>query len=562
MQRGKIVAGALGNCVHVAGVSGFLALAQEAGYQTVFLGPAIAVERFADAVAEHNPEVVGVSYRLTPAVVPSLLAELRTALERRGLLAGRRFLFGGTPPTAAAAERAGWFERTFTGFEATGEILAFLKGESTTDTATDTTAGVVERCERGAPYPLLRHHFGLPSVDDTVQGIREIALSRMVDVISIAPDQNAQESFFRPEVMDPALDGAGGVAVRTPQDLRQMHRASRCGNHPLLRIYSGTRDLLMWARLSSETIRNAWAAIPLCWYSRLDGRSNRGVAEAIAENRETMGWYALRGTPVEINEAHHWSLREAPDAVAVAMAYLAAYNARSVGVRHYIAQYMLNTPVGTCGATDLAKMLAKVEMIESLHTGTFTTLRQVRAGLLHFSPDLDVAKGQLAASTMLSLALKPHIIHVVGYTEGDHAARPAEVIESCKIVRGVLRNALFGLPDMAGDPRVQGRKRELVAEAHQILHAIGALGAGCADPLTEPEVIARAIRLGVLDAPQLRGNPAACGRVITRTLGGAVYAVDPETGRVLSEAERLRRVLGAPARGRIVARTGEALVDG
>ncbi|HOJ22917.1 MAG TPA: methionine synthase, partial [Armatimonadota bacterium] len=91
-----------------------------------------------------------------------------------------------------------------------------------------------------------------------------------------------------------------------------------------------------------------------------------------------MRWYAERGLPVEVNEAHHWSLREAHDAVAVAMAYLAAYNARSVGVRHYIAQYMFNTPAGTYAAMDLAKMLAKIELIESLHTEQFTTYRQVR----------------------------------------------------------------------------------------------------------------------------------------------------------------------------------------
>ena len=36
-----VVAGALGECVHVAGVTNFLRLAEEAGWQTVFLGPAV-----------------------------------------------------------------------------------------------------------------------------------------------------------------------------------------------------------------------------------------------------------------------------------------------------------------------------------------------------------------------------------------------------------------------------------------------------------------------------------------------------------------------------------------
>ncbi|HOQ29260.1 MAG TPA: cobalamin B12-binding domain-containing protein, partial [Armatimonadota bacterium] len=123
-RRAKVLAGALGNCVHVAGVSGFLALAEEAGYDALFLGPAIPPARFAEAVAEHDPEIVGISYRLTPEVLPGLLTELHAELEARGLMQGRRFVFGGTPPTASVALETGWIERAFTGFETTEEVIA------------------------------------------------------------------------------------------------------------------------------------------------------------------------------------------------------------------------------------------------------------------------------------------------------------------------------------------------------------------------------------------------------------------------------------------------------
>jgi hypothetical protein len=269
--------------------------------------------------------------------------------------------------------------------------------------------------------------------------------------------------------MDPALDGAGGVPIRTREDLIRIYEASRTGNYPLLRIYSGTRDLIKWAEMALETINNAWAAIPLCWYNALDGRSTRAPEEAIAQNQAAMRWYAERGIPVEVNEAHHWSMRDAHDTLSVVMAYLAAYNARAMGVKHYIAQYMFNSPPSMYGSMDLAKMLAQMEMIESLHGDEFVSMRQVRAGLLHFSPDLQTAKGQLAASTVLALALQPHIIHVVGFCEGDHAATADDVIESCQIVRGVLRNCLFGMPEMGADPKVQERKQELIAEAEVLL---------------------------------------------------------------------------------------------
>ncbi len=538
-----VIAGALGNCVHVAGIVKFLSIAERLGYQTEFLGAAVPVEKFVEEIRARDPDLVGISYRLTPEVAGRLLEDLRWRLEKEGL-ADRRFVFAGTPPVCAVAEQQGWFERCFSGLEEPEEVAAYLKGERVSAEPEDFGSTQLARLEKKKPYPLLRHHFGLPSLEDTIEGVRRIAEAKVLDVISLGPDQNAQESFFRPEEMDPALDGSGGVPLRTREDLVRIYQASRTGNYPLLRIYSGTRDLIKWAELALETINNAWGAIPLCWYNALDGRSKRTPEEAIAENQAAMRWYAERGIPVEVNEAHHWSMRDSHDTLSVVMAYLAAYNARAMGVKHYIAQYMFNSPPSMYGGMDLAKLLAQMEMVESLHGEDFVSMRQVRAGLLHFSPDPQVAKGQLAASTVLALGLRPHIIHVVAFCEGDHAATADDVIESCHIVRGVLRNCLFGMPDPTADPKVQERKEELLAEAEVLLTALRTLGAGEEDPLISPRVLAEAIRLGVLDAPHLKGNPFAAGRLETRTVDGALRAVDPETKRVLKESERLRALPG------------------
>jgi hypothetical protein len=161
---------------------------------------------------------------------------------------------------------------------------------------------------------------------------------------------------------------------------------------------------------------------------------------------------------------------------------------------------------------------------------------------MSYPVDPDYAKGQLAASVYLQMALKPSIVHVVGYVEAHHAAAPEEVIESCKMARKVISNCLYGIPDMTTDPEVQRRKDELVEEAMVIVEAIKRLGRGKAkDPLTDPDVLARAVKIGLLDAPQLKGNPFACGQVRTRIINGANYAVDEE-GNILSEKERVRRI--------------------
>jgi hypothetical protein len=59
-------------------------------------------------------------------------------------------------------------------------------------------------------------------------------------------------------------------------------------------------------------------------------------------------------------------------------------------------------------------------------------------------------------------------------------------------------------------------------------------------------VLAEAIRLGVLDAPHLKGNPYAAGLLETRAVNGAIYPVHPETKQILTEADRLRSLPGLP----------------
>src|SRR5690554_3116653 len=547
----KIVGATLGHCVHVAGVLNFLRLAEACGYQTTFLGVGRSEQELIGALREEDPEYLAVSYRLTPEVARNLFASLKNSLQEAGLL-HKKLLFGGTPPVAAEARKSGLFTGIFSGEEEEAEIIAFLKGQAADGKGEKRkpAATLVERIEEKAPYPLLRHHFGLPSLEETIAGVDRLATAGVLDVISLGPDQNAQESFFRPEEMDPAQDGAGGVPIRREEDLIALYRASRRGNFPLLRCYSGTRDLILWGEMTARTIKNAWGAVPLFWYNRLDGRSNRPLREAIAENQKAMAWYAAQGIPLEVNEAHHWSLRGAPDSVAVAAFYLAAYNAKKAGVRDYVAQLMLNTPPGTSGAMDLGKCLAKIALIERLAGPDFRIHRQIRAGLASLSVKPAVAKGQLAASTLMGLALKPEIIHVVAFCEADHAATPDEIIESCGIVQGVLKNSIFDAPDLAADPAVQARRDKLIGEAELLLETIQALARPESDDsLTNPVILQEAVRIGLLDAPQLKGNPEAAGRVRTGIINGACRALSADGRRVLSEEERLQQAVNGRLHG-------------
>ena len=399
-------------------------------------------------------------------------------------------------------------------------------------------------CIRDRPYPVIRHHFGRPSLNETIEGIKKISSSRLLDIISIGPDQNTQEFFFHPEKMDKKQDGAGGVPLRSIEDFKSLYTASRTGNYPLLRCYSGTNNIIKMAEVLRDSINNAWCAIPLCWYNELDNRSNRKLEESIAENQLVMKWHAERNIPVEVNESHHWSLRYSPDSIAVAAAYLAAYNAKKMGVKVYISQYMFNTPSETSFIMDLAKMLAKIELIESLHDNNFITLRQTRTGLYSYPPDYDESKGQLASSVLLQMQLNPDILHVVAYCEANHAAKPEDIIESVKIAGKVIDNYLYSCPDMKLDENVRLRKEELVKDAELILDKIKMLDKEkrYKDPLISPAIISRAIKTGVLDAPHLCGVKAAKGTIRTMFVNGKNITVD-ENNKPVTEEERLNSII-------------------
>ena len=537
-----IIGAAIGSCVHVGGLYHFLKLAESEGYKTISFGPAVSIKRLVSIIAKEQPSITALSYRLTPDSASELFKELKNELSKSGL-ENIRMIFGGTPPVVNVAVSSGLFERTFDGTETVESIKQYLRGGSSQESGGTEASTLIERISQKFPYPLIRHHFGRPSLNETVEGVIKISESGILDVLSIGPDQNAQEHFFHPEDMDHSQDGAGGVPLRKPEDLEAIYRSTRRGNYPLVRCYAGTRDMMKWADMSVRTINNAWGAIPLCWYSIIDGRSQRSIREAFIEHQEVIRWYAGKKIPVEVNESHQWSLRDAHDSLAVAMAFLAAYNAKKLGVTHYVAQYMFNNPPGTSSEMDIAKMLAKNELIEELSDESFRVFREVRAGLAHFSSNPSFAMGQLASSAVVSLALKPHILHVVGFSEGDHMILPDELIQSCDIIHGVLHNTLYGMPDLTDNKKVIKRKNELKAEAGVLLEELYKRGSSlCNDPWIDPEVISDAVKTGLLDTPHFQGNPHLCGKITTSLIDGSCYAIDRETGEKITESERIRRL--------------------
>ena len=262
-----VVAAALGECVHVAGVSRFLQLAEEAGWRTVFLGPATPIEAVVAAARAWR--------RFGGRVVPANAGDGRTAAGRFAGAAddlqhaGVRFAFGGTPPLADRAAQLGFFTRVFGGGEADEEVLAFLKGQDDGESTEQAfPQNMVERIAWKAPFPLIRHHYGQPTMAETLAGIEQIAEARPGrDLVGHRPGcagELISSSARTGAAREPAACPCAAPTTTAPS----MRPAS--GNWPLLRTYSGTDDFIPLAKMYVETINIAWCAIPLFWFNRMD----------------------------------------------------------------------------------------------------------------------------------------------------------------------------------------------------------------------------------------------------------------------------------------------------
>lgn len=536
-DKKKIMAGCISDCVHVAGFERFLQIAKEMGYDTLSLGPAQSVDSIIAAIKKEDPEIVGVSYRLTPENGIKYVEEFKRQVKQEGL--SNRFVLGSLPATASYFKEDNFFERIFVGDEVS-DVVSYLReqdlyGKTQAKPAQD----LVGRIDQSKPFPIFRSHFGLPSFERTREGIEKLAQSGLIDVISLGTDQYTQSHFYNQEAIPADSRGAGGVPIRTEEDFRLLFETAQQGNFPLIRTYAGTDDLLKLAEMYSRNINNAWSAVPIFWFNKMDGRGPMDLESSIKSHLDLIKYNADNGIPVEVLEAHHWSMRDAPDEVAITSAYLGAFISKKLGVQNFVSQYMFNTPPLTSGVNDLAKMLAQKELIESLADNNFNVYTQTRAGLFSFPVNEDMAKGQLVSSTMLQMQLDPDIIHVVSYSEADHAATPEDIIASLNMVRQVVKNSQYGLPDMSIDPTVKKRKDELTENAKRILSVIDRRYA--LDTLHDnPEKLAGIVYDGVFDAPQLSSSKIALGRVETRMDSGACVS-DSYLEVIESDLDTLRR---------------------
>jgi hypothetical protein len=527
---------------------------------------------------------LGFSYRLSPDDGAALFDRLVRQLERRQLFAGQggpvvSLYFAGLPEACRLArERVPRVSACFDGEETPAETLARLgirqsmvpqetgkalaydrdrisfgeeivrradylgmrppdrSGYPDFGAASDSLVARLDHAARTGSLPLTRAHMGPYRADREeavrlfLQWTRQIAASSHLDILSIGTSQLTQARFGEPWGDEP---NGGGVPLANAGEFADVWRAAR---PMLVRSYAGSRNLAAMARVLDETIHNAWHALSLWWFCRIDNRGPYTLRENLGQQFAALRHVAAAGKPYEPNVPHHFAFRGADDATCVVSGWLAARAAKAAGVRTLVAQTMLNTPKHTWGVQDLAKSRALLALLRELEDRDFRVILQPRAGLDYFSADPAKAKAQLAAVTALmddiepGEAASPPMVHVVSWSEAVRFADPPVIVESVQITRHALAEhrrlrARGMVDDMGNDPEVRSRTRDLLAESRAVVRAIEA---SIPDPAS-PAGLYRIFASGFLPVPYLwecRDELAAAVAWRTRTIRGSVRLVD------------------------------------
>ncbi|MGE5261756.1 MAG: glutamate mutase L [Acidobacteriota bacterium] len=534
-KKRRVMVGAIGKCVHNLGVEGFADWMQDQGlgYVSVKLGPAVPIPEVINKIREARPEVVGVSMRLGDLHVDKLITEFVETATRYGLHpkeSGIRYSFGGLRPAANLVrtmtgvpmepdpftppeerhydlekvsqeymdkpEFYHFFEVIADDYVTMEELERFAKQqavqvEETTVEWSDYLVERIQQVRERENRPIIRAHIGIaaPTIEPTIAGIEKLADAGALEIVSLAPDQTSQEmlaKFIRGEEdPDKYLAGQGGAPIRTIEDLKRLKAATRRGNFPMTRIYSGTDELLELAKLWQEHLNACFPAVPIFFYNRMDGRGPISIHDSFREHYDVIKYWASVGKPCEINDPHQWGLRYASDDMQVTDHVLVGLMALKLGIKHYVMQMMFELPPEISALDDLAKMKASYELIEPLARHfDFKIIKQTRSGLPSFPPDLHQAKGHLAFGIYTQLYLEPDILHVVTHSEAHHEAKAEDIIEACQITKQVCWDFAKGhVPDIWADPWVRTRIAELKRNAmYNVLH--GALLGGYEGPVT------------------------------------------------------------------------------
>lgn len=607
MKNNIFVATTLANDPHTEGLHNAGKIASLGGVQNVILPPSLDYKAFYDTIDKYHPHFIGLSYRQNENVAVEELFKVVNYFATTGLVKETdnvKIQFAGLPKTIQIlkdkihelplkvylceaspivldriTETVDYFEITQNREEIIRSIYDELvpKGIEIFDQLADEAVrnddyknepplpipspkacnNYITRIKE-SEMPVLRSHFGIPdkTIIPTVEGIKELAEARVLDEISLGSSDLSQRYFGHPEMFE-ILKNDGGVPYKDYSDLVALYQASRYGNFPGVKPYCHVTDLVNFVDqcLSAGMLKGVHQAVPLYWFNELDGRGPAVVRESIKEHFAAVRKLASCGIPVEMNDPNQWSSRLAHDTIIVTSYALISAVMTMCGVDNMVLQMQFNKPKETGDYADLAKMSAGLEMARKISLGRknpASIFRETRTGIESLSADMNLAKWQLARSTFLQMCMNPHIIHIVSYCEANYAARPADIIDSSKLIRRAVQIFRANQEDImkeVNSPIVKERKEYLINESSYLVNEIAKLNPkyqpctieNVAQYVGDKNVIASSIEKKYMSAPGIV-NEKYKGDFLTKPMKyGMINLVENYNNpRIISEKERLK----------------------
>lgn len=606
MNNRLFVATTLANDPHTEGLHNASKIAALGGVESIILPPSLDYEPFYEAIAKNRPHFIGLSYRQNEEVAIRELFKVVNYFASSGLVKSTddvKIQFAGLPKTIKILESKvgelplkvdlvkaspNVLERvteTVDYFEITHDREAIIQSvyEELVPKGIEIFNQLADEAVRGDDYknepplpipsvkacndyitrikesdlPVLRSHFGIPdkTIKPTVEGIRLLSEARVLDEVSLGSSDLSQRYFGHPEKFE-QLKNDGGVPYKDFADLVALYQASRYGNFPGVKPYCHVTDLVGFVHqcLEAGMLKGVHQAVPLFWFNELDGRGPSLVRPNIKEHFACVRELAKNGIPVEMNDPNQWSSRWAHDTIIVTSYALISAVMTMCGVENMVLQMQFNKPKETGDYADLAKMQAGLEMARRLSMGRRNPapiFRETRTGIESLSADMTLAKWQLARSTFLQMCMDPHIIHIVSYCEANYAARPADIIDSSRLIRRavkIFRQHKEDILKEANVPIVKERRDYLIKESTYLVNEIAKLHPNyqpcpieaMAQYVGDADVLATAIERGYMSAPGIV-NEKYKGHFITKPLKyGMINVVDDYNNpRIVTEKERL-----------------------
>lgn len=608
MSNRIFVATTLANDPHTEGLHNASKIAGMGGVESVILPPSLDLRPFYEAVDKYRPHFIGLSYRQNEEVAVRELFKVVNYFASTGLVKETddvKILFAGLPKTIKILEdkvnelplkvylvkaSPNVLERvteTVDFFEITHDREAIIrsvyeelvpKGIEIFNQLADEAVRnddyknepplpipSVKACNdyitriRESDIPVLRSHFGIPdkTIKPTVEGIKQLAEARVLDEVSLGSSDLSQRYFGHPEMFE-QLKNDGGVPYKDFADLVALYQASRYGNFPGVKPYCHVSDLVGFVHqcLDAGMLKGVHQAVPLYWFNELDGRGPATVRPNIKEHFACVRELAKYGIPVEMNDPNQWSSRWAHDTIIVTSYALVSAVMTMCGVENMVLQMQFNKPKETGDYADLAKMSAGMEMARRISLGRRNPapiFRETRTGIESLSADMNLAKWQLARSTFLQMCMDPHIIHIVSYCEANYAARPADIIDSSRLIRRAVKIFRQHKDDIMKEvnvPIVTERRDYLIKESTWLVNEIAKLNPkyqpcpleAIAQYVGDEDVIATSIEKKYMSAPGII-NAKYRGDFITKPLKyGMINVVDDYNNpKIITEQERIKK---------------------